>query len=486
MALITSAGDAGEARLREAIARDPGAVRPQVELASLLVSQHRGEEAIALCDAALARLPHVPWALSLKAAILVGERRMDEALAVHEVLVAAVPDASVPWANYGYALKTLGRVDEAIAAYRRAVRLAPDNGPAWWGLANLRTVPLTAADVAVLEQAAAEPGPGEGGDMNRVQLLFALGKALGDEGRFAESFRHYETANALRGRLVPYDADETSALVDAAERRYGSAFFSQTSFSQTGDIREDGAGMIFIVGMPRSGSTLVEQILASHPLIEAGDELFALPDVAARVLGGRPLSQLPDRLADLDADSIAVLREGYLEVARRFRKTDRPFFTDKMPANWQFLGLLFLILPGARVIDVRRPSLPCCLSNFTTCFNAATRVPATLHDLGRQYADYLRMMRHFARVMRGRIHRVDHEQVVHDVEATARRLLDHLGLAFDPAVLDFAAHPRPVFTPSAQQVREPVNAGGLERWRDYEPWLAPLRAGLGAQTAYRT
>lgn len=463
-AVAEAAGTPLEAErcLRKAIEVAPASAPAHVDLAGLLSRLGRPDEALALLDAVLTRSPESVWAWSLKAAVLETERRSAEALAVHEALIARAPRASIPWTNYGRALNAVGRLEDAVCAYRRALELDPANGFAWWGLANLRTVRLGPEDVTAMEGALARVAD----DLGRTQLLYALGKALGDQRRFEPSFRCYERGNALRGAHAAYDADALSRFVSEMEALFTAEFLAAR--------RECGCAApdpIFIVGMPRSGSTLVEQILASHPLVEGAGELTELGELAARMTG---------EIGQLSPGQLAELGESYLAATRRRRRTDRPFFTDKMPANWRHVGLIHLMLPGAKIVDVRRDPLACCVSGFTTYFNRQTSFPASLGDLGRHYRDYVRAVGHFERLLPGRIHRLRYEDLVADLEGETRRLLDYLGLPFDAACLRFHETQREVHTPSAQQVRRPINRDGLDAWRDYEAWLAPLKDVLGA------
>lgn len=463
-----------ERLLRRAIELSPAFIPAFADLASLLCRNGRANDAIALLDETLRDRPTSDWALSLKAAILEAEHRVEDALCVHEALIARVPSQPIPWLNYGEALSAIGRLPEAISAYRRSLALDPASGFAWRGLAGLRTVRLDAEDVAVIERALACATD----DLSRAQLHFALAKALGDLGRFETSFRHYGQANAFRGRLAPYDR---KAVEDIARR--SQATFTAESLSRRAAQGCNAPDPIFIVGMPRSGSTLVEQILASHPMIEGAGELPALNEIALRI-GGSAKDEAcwTEAVSRLEPAELKALGESYLDATRRFRRTDRPFFTDKMPSNWQYLGLIHLILPEAKIIDVRRHPLACCFSAFTTYFNSRTRFPTSLDDLGRYYRSYVELADHFEDALPGRIHRLFYEMLVNDTEHEVRRLLAYLGVPFDEACLHFHENPRPVHTPSAQQVREPINRHGLERWRNYEPWLAPLKHALGQIT----
>lgn len=475
IALATGFVADAEQLLRKAIVIEPALVEAQADLASLLCRLERAEEAAALMERAAARFPDALWPLSLKAAVLDTERRAEEALPLHEEMVARAPNAAIPWLNYGRALQAVGRSDDAVAAYRKSLQLDPGSGFAWCALANLRTVRLEAGDIASLESALST-----GTDtLQRVQLHFALGRALGDHGRFERSFHHYERANRLRQDLIPYDAGITRDLAHKVETVFTAEFLAQTARPGC-----DEPGPIFVVGMPRSGSTLVEQILASHPMIEGCGELFELRNLAAGLRAGAAGRPWPEVVAGLNGEGLRALGQRYLASVRRHRRTGRPFFTDKMPSNWQFVGLIHLILPNARVVDVRRHPIACCFSAFTTYFNRETSFPTNLEDLGRYYADYRRMTAHFEAALPDKIYRVRHERLAADLEGEVRRLLDYLGLPFDAACLRFHENPRPVHTPSALQVRKPINDDGLGLWRNYEPWLAPLSDIMGQTTEF--
>lgn len=460
--------DDAEQLLRRAIRLSPEFVLAYVDLASLLCRLERADAAIALLDHEIATQQRNVWALSLKAGILAAERRVEEALDIHEALVNRVPGASVLWTNYGQALQAVGRVEEAITTYRRSLQIDPTNGFAWLGLANLRTVRLRTDDIASLQHALSACTD----KLQLVQLHFALGKALGDHGKFELSFHHYEQANKFRQNLIPYDASITRDIFHRVETVFAAEFLARNA-----NVGCDAPDPIFIIGMPRSGSSLVEQILASHPMVEGCGELFELRNLLAD-LGVGPGSAWPEVIADLSADELQALGQRYLASTRRHRRTDRPYFTDKMPSNWQFIGLIHLILPNAKIIDVRRHPLACCFSAFTTYFNLETRFPTDLKDLGRYFADYVRMTVHFEATRPGKIHRVQHERLVADFEGEVGRLLDYLHLPFDAACLRFHENPRTVHTPSAQQVRRPINSEGLEFWRNYESWLDPLKDAL--------
>jgi tetratricopeptide (TPR) repeat protein len=453
-----------------ALAPDLAAARHGYALA--LHEQHRTDEALAQIERLLAGEPGNPVYLNLKANVL--ERAGDHAGAVEafETVLAGHPSNPRIWMAYGDALKTAGRSDDGIAAYRRSLDLAPGFGEAWWSLANLKTYRFLPADVAIMQ---ARLGRTDAADADRLHLHFALGKALEDEGRFAESFAHYAEGNRIRRAGIAYDAAATSEFVRRMISLYTREFVVQRQGWGCG-----AADPIFVVGLPRSGSTLVEQILASHSAVEATMEL---PDVAvlARSLADR--APYPDVLARLDDDTSAALGERYLARTRRHRRTGASRFIDKMPNNWMHAGLIHLMLPEARIIDVRRDPMACCWSCFRQHFARGQHYTYSLEDLGRYYRDYVALMAHLDEVLPGRVLRVSYERLVEDTEAEVRRMLDHCGLDFEASTLRFYEAARAVATASSEQVRRPVYREALAQWRHFEPWLGPLRDSLGPALA---
>ncbi len=398
----------------------------------------------------------------------------DEAIRLYEQLLQEYPQHAKVWLSHGHALKTAGRQDDAIGAYRRSIELEPRLGEAYWSLANLKTFRFTPADVeAMRAQLERDDLTAE----DRFHFNFSLGKAAEDAQQYAESFGHYAEGNRLRKEVVPYDSSAITENVRRARALFTPDFFA---------VRQ-GQGCaapdpIFIVGLPRSGSTLVEQILSSHSAIEGTMEL---PDVIGIVkeLSGRTrrseVSKYPEALASLAADELRGLGERYLEQTRVQRRTGAPFFIDKLPNNWAHVGLIQLMLPNARIIDTRRHPLSCCFSNFKQHFARGQNFTYALDDLGRYYADYVALMAHFDAVLPGRIHRVIYERMVEDTEHEVRRLLDYCGLPFEDACLRFYENDRAVRTASSEQVRQPIFRDAVDQWRNYAAWLEPLRAALG-------
>ena len=454
------------------LAPDFTAARHNYALA--LHRQGRSAEALAEIERALAAEPGNPGFRNLHAAILGRVGQFDRALGVYEEVLAGYPNQPKGWMSYGHALKAAGRQEDSVAAYRKAIGQQPGFGEAWWSLANLKTFRFTADEIAAMQEQLRRTGLA---DEDRLHFHFTLGKALEDEGDFAASFAHYAEGNRLRRAVVRYDPDEMTALVRHSKDLFTPAFLATRAGS--GCPAPD---PIFIVGLPRSGSTLLEQILSSHPAVEGTMEL---PDLLAiaRDLGGRKPrtagSPYLAALATLPAAELAGLGERYLAGTRIQRRTAAPFFIDKMPNNFAHVGLIQLILPNARIIDARRHPMACCFSNFKQHFARGQPFTYDLGDIGRYYRDYVELMAHWDAVLPGRVHRVFYERLVEDTGAEVRRLLDYCGLPFDEACLRFHENERPVRTASSEQVRQPIYREGVDQWRRFEAWLSPLKDSLG-------
>ena len=390
-----------------------------------------------------------------------------------ERVLAVYPKQPRAQMNYGHTLKTVGRLDEAIEAYRRCIALNPAIGEAYWSLANLKTYRFTDAEVARMrEQLAATKGNAE----DQAHLAFALGKALEDRGAFDEAFQCYDRGNRIR--KVKHRHDIRINVFDTARqmKTLTAEFFAARQ--RWGCPAPD---PIFIVGLPRSGSTLLEQILASHSQVQGTAELVDVIQIARR-LGQKsrqnPASNYPEVLATLDADRLRELGEGYI-ASTRVQRNDRPYFIDKMPNNFRHVGLIHLMLPNAKIIDARRHPMACCFSNFKQLFASGQTFTYGLEEIGKYYRDYVFLMDHWDRVLPGRVLRVEHEELVADTEAQIRRLLDYCGLPFEEQCLRFWETERAVRTPSSEQVRQPIYRSGLEQWRHFEKHLGPLKVALG-------
>ncbi len=460
--------------LRRALELAPTFTAARANLATVLYKQNKPAEAVAELEAIEREGRSNDGHASLKAAALGRIGGHEEALALYREILDKRPDEPKLWMSFGHILKTVGRTDEAIVAYRRAIESKPSLGEAHWSLANLKTYRFTDAEVAQMRSTLADDSLDRD---DRFHLHFALGKALEDSGMAEASFANYAAANRLRREDLDYDPASIRLLVDRSIATFTRDFFN--SRNGVGCLSD---APIFIIGLPRSGSTLVEQILASHPLVEGTTELPDIPVMARRIGGRKSLAQdsaYPECLADLNSEECQALGEEYLERASIQRVTDKPHFIDKLPNNWAHIGFIRLILPNAKIIDARRHPLACGFSNFKQHFARGQAFTYDLGDIGRYYSDYVRLMRHFATVQPGTVHRVVNEALIDDPEGQIRALIDGIGLPFDPACLAFHENKRAVRTPSAEQVRRPVNALGVDQWRAFEAWLAPLKEAVG-------
>jgi tetratricopeptide (TPR) repeat protein len=452
-----------ETLLRRAIDIAPGFTAARANLALVLSRMGRPAEAMELLDEVFEVEPEAVGHLNLKAATLGRLGDFDEAIRIYEAVLERAPAQPRVWLSYGHMLKTVGKQSEGIDAYRRAIALKPELGEAWWSLANLKTVRFDEADISSMQSALAGA---ELGEEDRFHLHFALGKAMHDLSRAEDAFQHYTIGNALRRKRHPFRARDLSRTVDRCLE----------IFSRERLLSDGGSGAadpIFVVGMPRAGSTLVEQILSSHPMVEGTSELPDMP-IIAREGGGYPAAA-----ADMSAEDRHKAGEAYLQRASVQRRTDRPFFIDKLPNNWLFVPFIQLVLPRAKIIDARRHPLGCCMSNFRQHFARGQDFTYDLGDLGGYYSDYVRLMAHVDTALPGRVHRVIYERMVEDTEAEVRRLLDYCELEFDPACLAFYQTERAVRTASSEQVRQPIYTGAKDEWQLYSDHLEPLRSALG-------
>ena len=467
-----------ETLLRRCLELAPGFGAARHNLALVLQRQDRFEEALQEVERLLEADPNDTGGHNLKAALLGRLGEVAQSAEIYRRVLDRYPTHAKVWHSYGHALRTTGQQSAAIAAYRRTVELLPNYGEAWWSLANLKTFEFAPADIATMrQQLTREDLSAE----DRFHFHFALGKALEDASDHAASFEHYSEGNRIRRSLIAYDPEAVHDRVDRAKALFTPAFLG----ARTG-LGCTAPDPIFIVGMPRAGSTLLEQILSSHSAVEGTMEL---PDIGAiaRDLGGPrdgdERSAYPEILAGMDGDALRALGERYLASTRVQRKTSAPYFIDKNPNNWMHVGLIHLILPNAKIIDARRHPMSCCFSVFKQHFARGNRYSYDLRELGRYYRDYVDLMAWFDKAMPGRIHRATYEQVVDDLETEVRRLLEYCGLEFEPACLRYFENDRAVRTASSEQVRRPIYRDSLEQWTHYDPWLAPLREALGPDLA---
>lgn len=392
-----------------------------------------------------------------------------EQIRVYERMLREKPDKPGIWMNLANALKTVGRTDEAVRALKRATKLKPTLGQAYWTLANFKSYKFTPADIAQMQQALRAKL-----DIDEaLHIHFALGKAYEDRSDYDASFRHYSAGNALRTKQIDPDQVSITGMVDDVMQHCTPDLFQ----------RLEGSGCpapdpIFVFGLHRSGSTLIEQILASHPEIEGTAELTVVNTIVSRLrrLSGQSIGGF---ISTLTASQVKEIGEQYLELTRPFRHTKRVYFVDKMPGNWSNLPIIRLALPNAKLIDARRFPLACGFSNFKQNYATGVAFSYNLRAIGEFYRDYWRFMRHFDAVQPGAVHRVLNERLIEDPEGEVRRLLEYVGVPFAESCLEFHTNTRAVRTPSAEQVRRPINRDGVDYWRHYEPWLGELKDALG-------
>jgi len=447
--------------------------------ASVLLRRQQPEAALAETDKLLKVEPNNPSYLILKASILVriGDHRA--ALEIYEKVLKDYPNQAKAQMSYGHTLKTVGRLDESIEAYKKCIHQSPEVGEAYWSLANLKTFRFNEDDIENMRKQVTA----EGGDADdQSHLAFALGKGLEDRGEFDESFKFYRRGNSIR--RIEHKHDPKINVFEAVRQV---RVLHQDFFEPRKGWGSPAADPIFIVGLPRAGSTLLEQILASHSQVEGTSEL---PDIISisRKLGKKsrknPAGAYPECLAKMTEEQFRELGEGYLK-STRIQRSDTPLFIDKMPNNFRHIGLIHLILPNAKIIDARRHPMGGCFSGFKQLFANGQTFTYGLEDIGKYYRDYVRLMDHWDRVLPGRVHRVQYEEMVANTDTQIRALLDYCGLEFEKQCLKFYETDRAIRTPSSEQVRKPIYKEGLEQWRNFESHLDPLKEALGPEVRQR-
>jgi len=447
--------------------------------AMVLNRRQKPEAAIQETEKLLAQEPNNPNFLTLKASVLTRIGDQPGALEIYEKVLQNYPNQARAQMSYGHTLKTVGRLDEAIEAYKKCVRLSPEVGEAYWSLANLKTFRFSDEDIDSMRSQVTTKG-GDADD--QAHLAFALGKALEDRKAYDESFKFYKRGNGIR-RVEHRHSQKVNVLDSVRQvRALPGAFFEQRR--GWGCRAPD---PIFIVGLPRAGSTLLEQILASHSQVEGTSELQDIITIS-RKLGDRsrknPAGKYPEVLAELTQDQCRELGESYLETTR-IHRSDTPVFIDKMPNNFRHIGLIHLILPNSKIIDARRHPMGGCFSSFKQMFAHGQTFTYGLEEIGKYYRDYVRLMDHWDAVLPGRVHCVQYEEMVTDTEAQIRALLDYCELDFEEQCLKFYETDRAIRTPSAEQVRKPIYKEGLEQWRNFEAHLDPLKEALGPEVRQR-
>ncbi len=466
--------DEAENLLLRCLELSPGFTAARYNYAVILHRKNDSNGALIQIEQCLEETPNSPAYRNLAAVILSRVGEYDRSIDLYAQLLSEYPKNSKVWLSYGHVLKTAGKTDDCIGAYRTSIEQNPAFGEAYWSLANMKTYEFSADD---REEMAHQVESGDAEDEDRWHLHFAIGKAAEDAGDYAVSFEHYDKGNSLYRDHHGYDPSLNSERIDRLIEE-----FTGDVFAERHGMGSESRAPIFIIGMPRAGSTLLEQILSCHSQVEGTTEL---PDILTLAQSLRAEAHAENIavyarvLAGKSADELRALGDEYIERTRIHRKTDKPIFIDKMPNNFLHVGLIHLILPHAKIIDARRHPLGCCFSNFKQYYARGQNFSYNLNDVGQYYADYVRLMAHFDGVLPGRVHRVFYEDTVGDTERTVREMLDYCQLDFEPECLRFFESARPVRTASSEQVRQPIYQDGLALWQHYEPWLDPLKKALG-------
>jgi tetratricopeptide (TPR) repeat protein len=467
--------DDAELLLDRVLTLEPNHHPARFEYAVALLKQHKHVEAQKQIHHILKIDPGNRASRITDATIWLGLGQVERAIPLYEALIGEMPDDPELHLSVGHGYKTRGDQPQAIASYRRAASLQPSLGEAYWSLANLKTYRFAEAELSLMRAQEADPRL----QLNdRYHLCFALGKALEDRGEYAQSFQYYLRGNALKKTEIRYRPEPIERNC-----RLQKEICTEDFFAARRGYGDRSPAPIFIVGLPRSGSTLLEQILASHSMVEGTMELAEVPRLVGELQGryvdsDHYVPRYPAVLAELSAADFSRFGAKYLSDTR-FYRSGRPRFIDKMPNNFRHLGLIHLMLPNARIIDARREPLACCFSNFKQLFAAGQQFTYSMEDIARYYRSYVDLMDHWERVLPGAVLRVQYEEVVSDLETNVRRILDFCGLEFEPGCIEFHKTERRVHTASSEQVRRPLNRDGVDQWRHFEPWLGPMKAALG-------
>jgi len=459
--------------LESALEFDPGNVQVRLDHIAVLRKRQKFEAALQQAKYLLDQDPENPVFLSHYAIECLQANRLEEALNTFNKVLETLPKDPATLTSKGHVLKTTGRHQEAVESYRSAYSSAPLHADAYHGLANLKTYQFT--DTELQSMLAAE-GTSELNYSGRIQFCFALGKAFEDRHEYEQSFTYYKRGNDLKLKQCRYSAAQMDEEFAAQIKSCNQQLFAH----------HDGGGCqspdpIFIVGLPRAGSTLLEQVLASHSQVDGTLELPNIIALAHKLRAGQKIDAemgYPRKIQTLTPEELASFGESYLEGTRMHRKGAR-FFIDKMPNNFRHIGLIHLILPNAKIIDARRDPMACCFSGFKQLFAEGQEFTYGLEEVGRYYRGYVGLMEHWDKMLPGKILRVQYEDVVADLDTQVRRMLDYCGLPFEKACLEFHKTERSVRTASSEQVRKPIYKSGLAQWRNFERYLGPLKHALG-------
>ncbi|WP_100260452.1 tetratricopeptide repeat-containing sulfotransferase family protein [Qipengyuania seohaensis] len=463
--------DDAEFLLESAVAFDPESIQLRLDHIDALRRRQKFDRAREEAEALHSRDPDNPLFQSHLAIESMQTGNYERAFELFDEVLEKLPNDVATLTSKGHALKTTGASDDAVASYRKAIAAKPDHGDAWYALANLKTYRFADEEVEAMR---AQLNQGGLAFMDRVHLCFSLGKALEDRKEHADAFVYYERGNDLKRAQTRYSADAMSEEL-ARQREVCTAELFAKNEGQGFSAPDP----IFILGLPRAGSTLLEQILASHSQVDGTLELPNILSLAHRLRGRKAGESLyPAILHDLTPEQLSDFGEAFIEDTRVHRQ-GAPFFIDKMPNNFRHIGLIHLMLPNAKIIDARRAPMDCCFSGFKQLFAEGQEFTYGLKEIGQYYADYVRLMDHWDEVLPGKVLRVQHEDVLDDLEGEVRRMLDYLELPFEETCLTFHETERAVRTASSEQVRRPINRSGQDAWKPFEPWLGELKSALG-------
>jgi tetratricopeptide (TPR) repeat protein len=465
--------DEAEWLLETALKRVPNYAAARLDYVRVLIDRQKYLRAREEIDTLLKLEPGNHDYLSLYATACAGLGEHENAIALYRQLLT--PKAAELHVLLAHSLKTLGRRQETIQSYQDAAAARPGFGDAYWSLANLKTYRFSDSEIARMQAEETAPGAQP---VDRYHLCFALGKALEDRGEYAESWRYYERGNMLKRAESRYRPE----IMETNTRRQIEVCTAEFFCARAG-VGVPDPDPIFIVGLPRSGSTLIEQILASHSKVAGTHELPDIPRIVLELQGSQPDPddpRYPGVLTELAPGDFRKLGERYMTDTRAYRGSKPPpYFIDKMPNNFRHLGLIHLLMPNAKIIDARREPMACCFSNLKQLFASGQEFTYNIEDIARYYRTYLDLMQHWDEALPGQVLRVSYEDVVEDLEGNVRRILKFCGLEFEQACLDFHQTERSIHTASSEQVRQPLFREGLFQWRNYEPWLQPLEDALG-------
>lgn len=473
--------DDAEFILESALEFSPDHIGVRFDYSNVLLKRQKFGAAHKIAQALCQIKPDDVQFRSLLASTTTGVGETAKGIKLYEQLIDDVEDMQQCYLLLGHAQKTQGDIDAAVVSYKKLYQYQPDFGDAFWSLANTKTYSFTDAEIAHIEDYRARDTTA---DIDKVHFNFALGKALEDRKDFDAAFKAYEEGNQVNKVLLKYQSSEIVKRVDAQIKRCDQAFFEKVK-----SLGCDASDPIFVLGLPRSGSTLLEQIIASHSQVDGTLELPNILSLVHRLQGRKKVkideeAPYPKILNDLESDYFTQFGQQYIDETRVFRK-DAPLFIDKMPNNFLHIGLIKAMLPNAKIIDARRHPMACCFSNFKQLFAEGQEFTYGLREVGEYYQQYLRVMDHWDAVLPEFVLRVQHEDVVDDLETQVRRILEFCGLEFEQSCLEFYKTERNIRTPSSEQVRQPIYKTGLEQWRNFEPHLQPLIDGLGSEVLAR-